>query len=146
MSNCPFQAFDDCQEYEEDEAMCRFGNNCPFLSRGNCKFGHTDEEIDEAYLRAQRAEDEARQPGKKASQPTGSARQSPMKTVCEFFLKGTCKFGDECKNEHPVICTYFLKGTCKFGHECKNEHPDICMYFLDGKCKFGKQCRNAHII
>ena len=21
--------------------------------------------------------------------------------VCQFFLRGTCKFGDQCRNEHP---------------------------------------------
>ena len=24
-----------------------------------------------------------------------------IQVVCQFFLRGTCKFGDQCRNEHP---------------------------------------------
>jgi hypothetical protein len=24
-----------------------------------------------------------------------------MQVVCQFFLRGTCKFGNQCRNEHP---------------------------------------------
>ena len=25
-----------------------------------------------------------------------------IQVVCQFFLRGACKFGDECRNEHPL--------------------------------------------
>ena len=48
--------------------------------------------------------------------------------ICEHFLRGACKFGVKCKNQHPhdtrPICVHFLRGACKFGDKCKNRHDD----------------------
>lgn len=49
--------------------------------------------------------------------------------VCQYFLKGDCRFGDKCRYEHPsakkktAVCPYFLNGSCRFGDKCRNEHP-----------------------
>jgi hypothetical protein len=150
---CPFAAYDACQDNQDDldEAeRCPFGDNCPnLLSNGHCDLFHEDYEIDNAF--SQRAENDARQ-AKVPSRPTGSARVSPP--VCQYFLAGNCKFGDDCRNLHPAmgsacvrpeVCQYFLKGTCKFGDACKNRHPKICMDFLNGECPFGDECSDAHI-
>jgi len=41
--------------------------------------------------------------------------------ICKFFLKGTCKYGSNCKNLHQnppqnnhqnIVCTYFLTNSC----------------------------------
>ena len=175
MSGCPFQAFDDCQEEyysEEDGGMCPNRDNCYDLKvRGNCIHGHTNEEIDEAFV-FQKAADEAREQGRKVtyqvsapralsvafpsrlpSQPTGSADLSLE--VCKYFLHGKCRYGDKCKKMHSVmgsadvpteVCQYYLRGTCEFGDKCWDRHPPICMDFLNGECPFGDECNDAHII
>lgn len=48
--------------------------------------------------------------------------------VCQYFLKGDCRFGDRCRYEHPsaekkTVCSFFLNGYCRFGDKCHNEHP-----------------------
>lgn len=48
--------------------------------------------------------------------------------VCQYFLKGECRFGDSCRNEHTAekrktVCQHFLNGYCRFGDKCRNEHP-----------------------
>lgn len=48
--------------------------------------------------------------------------------LCQYFLKGDCRFGDNCRFEHPsakkeTVCPYFLRGTCRYGDKCRNEHP-----------------------
>ena len=46
--------------------------------------------------------------------------------VCDFFLKGTCTFGNKCKNEHigdNVIC----KNNCWYVCTCSSDSDDICV-------------------
>ncbi|KAJ7378931.1 Nucleoporin-like protein 2 [Desmophyllum pertusum] len=48
--------------------------------------------------------------------------------VCQYFLKGDCRFGDKCRYEHPsakqkAVCPHFMNGNCRFGDKCWNEHP-----------------------
>ncbi|XP_078382304.1 uncharacterized protein LOC144664987 [Oculina patagonica] len=59
--------------------------------------------------------------------------------VCQYFLKGDCRFGDKCRYEHPsgkktTVCPHFLNGHCRFGDKCWNEHPRG-----GGKGSFGQQ-------
>ena len=45
-----------------------------------------------------------------------------MKKICPYFLKGNCRYGDNCKNLHQgnppqnnhqsKVCTFFLKDSC----------------------------------
>ena len=42
--------------------------------------------------------------------------------VCRFFLKGTCKNGDNCKYRHPPYCKFDAKGKCNKGNKCKFLH------------------------
>lgn len=64
--------------------------------------------------------------------------------VCQYFLKGCCRFGDRCRDEHPTakkktVCQHFLKGYCRFGDKCWNEHPRGG----GGSAGFGQQQRSA---
>lgn len=64
--------------------------------------------------------------------------------VCQYFLKGTCRYGDRCRDEHPAakkktVCQHFLKGYCRFGDKCWNEHPRGG----EGSGGFGQQQRSA---
>lgn len=42
---------------------------------------------------------------------SGASRKSAM-VVCQFFLKGQCRFGDACRNQHPAS---FGAGAATFG-------------------------------
>lgn len=77
------------------------------------------------------------------------------KTVpCDFFLKGNCHKGDDCKFRHDVeqkpldvICKFFLAGSC---------HKEGCLYLHDrtqypckylhiaGKCEKMSECSFSH--
>ena len=38
-------------------------------------------------------------------------------------MMGTCKYRDSvCDYYHPVVCPHFRKGTCKYGNACKDLH------------------------
>lgn len=48
--------------------------------------------------------------------------------VCQYFLRGDCRFGDKCRMKHPsdetaTVCPYFLRGNCRYGDRCHYEHP-----------------------
>ena len=86
--------------------------------------------------------------------------QNNNNSVCTHFLRGYCKFGNQCFKEHRVIhhghgnekqnvnksiCTHFLKGQCKFGDHCFKEHRlVICSHYSKGMCKFGDNCWKIH--
>lgn len=36
-----------------------------------------------------------------SNHPSASTSKAPAQNVCKFFAKGTCKYGDKCKNYHP---------------------------------------------
>ena len=59
--------------------------------------------------------------------------QRPVKTVqpCKFFLRGNCRFGNQCRFKHPYtndsekqteICVFFQRGYCRYGNSCHFRH------------------------
>jgi len=57
--------------------------------------------------------------------------QASSRTVCPFYMAGQCRYGNNCRDLHPLtiydpkdidICPYFLKGYCKFGDNCNFRH------------------------
>ena len=42
----------------------------------------------------------------KEDKPKEAAKDDPKskKTLCKFFRNGRCKFGSECKFDHPKMC------------------------------------------
>lgn len=49
------------------------------------------------------------------------------------------------------MCTHFLRGNCRYGNNCKFSHERtdrkktvLCRYFLAGNCRRGKSCKFAH--
>jgi hypothetical protein len=56
-----------------------------------------------------------------------------MSSICKFFLKGKCKYGDECRFIHnnPVeektssACKFFVRGNCKYGYGCRFIHNNL---------------------
>ncbi|KAJ3711049.1 hypothetical protein C8R42DRAFT_690226 [Lentinula raphanica] len=58
------------------------------------------------------------------------ARASNSNVICPYYLKGDCRYGNQCINKHskigqvmqPLVCKYFLKGECKNGPYCMYRH------------------------
>ncbi|KAK9765745.1 hypothetical protein K7432_005681 [Basidiobolus ranarum] len=65
---------------------------------------------------------------------------SSSPSVCRFFMKGYCRFGNSCRFTHQGLgqsqpelplnsynpmptCRYWLQGNCRFGNQCRYEHP-----------------------
>ena len=77
------------------------------------------------------------------------------KTVpCEFFLKGHCQKGDDCKFRHDVeqkqldlICKFFLAGSCT-NSKCLYLHDTSkypCKFlYVSGKCDKMTECKFSH--
>ena len=63
---------------------------------------------------------------------------------CQFWMTKKCKFGHQCKYEHPTRCKELMEnGTCNDRH-CKLVHPKICRNMLnDGYCS-RKNCWFNH--
>ena len=64
--------------------------------------------------------------------------------VCHFFESNKCKFGKECRKEHPKMCVKFKKfGLQKFNKnkngcsdDCEHYHPRACFESMKTKtCK-----------
>jgi len=59
-------------------------------------------------------------------------RQIPANQMCKFYEKGKCRYGKECRNEHPKFCKKSIKhGSLKFSPQgcdgkCEKPHPDAC--------------------
>ena len=67
------------------------------------------------------------------------------KEICWFWKNKKCRFGENCKNEHPEQCKDMLEtGLCKESR-CKKLHPKICRnLFYRGICPRGNSCWFTH--
>lgn len=73
----------------------------------------------------------------------GNRNMAPM---CGFFIKGYCKFGDSCRNQHnsaalqtalharQPVC---IQGSCK--------SMSVCIVYAYGTCKYGDKCNFRHV-
>lgn len=83
-----------------------------------------------------------------------------MDNLCPFFQKGSCKFGDNCRNKHQIangasftrnnnnINKTFQNNnntnTMNIGGNSEkiiNKNKGICTYFLQNKCNSGVNCK-----
>lgn len=81
----------------------------------------------------------------------GEEYQYPLRPYaedCSYYLRtGTCKFGLNCKFNHPVgRSSHVAKEREKEGYEFSDKTAQItCKYYLSaGGCKFGEACRYNH--
>jgi len=78
-------------------------------------------------------------------------RQTTANQMCKFYKKGKCRYGKECRNEHPKFCKKFIKhGSLKFSPQgcdgkCEKPHPDACRDSLRTKECNREKCRFYHI-
>ena len=67
-----------------------------------------------------------------AQQLTGDELLHKFQNVCYFYKIGKCRFGKECKKEHPKFCQKFLNfgpiksNTRGCDSKCNNLHPIAC--------------------
>ena len=63
--------------------------------------------------------------------------------VCQFFLKGNCKFGEKCHFYHPtdVPMSSSSAQTQKTQHP---QHDNTCKYFLTNSCTKNNKCEYFH--
>lgn len=67
----------------------------------------------------------ARYSGRKTKEERKAEKR---KLPCQHYIKGTCRYGDECKYAHVdaqpkrQLCRNYEKGSCKFGQSCKFVH------------------------
>ncbi|KAG5049950.1 hypothetical protein GLYMA_04G192100v4 [Glycine max] len=89
--------------------------------------------------------------GVKGERSSGRAQQYPLRPEaedCAFYLKtGTCKFGFNCKFNHPLRRKNQAKKENAGEREEQAERSGQmeCKYYLrSGGCKFGKACKFNH--
>ncbi|KAL3015615.1 hypothetical protein AAZX31_06G165800 [Glycine max] len=87
----------------------------------------------------------------KDERSSGKAQQYPLRPEaedCAFYLKtGTCKFGFNCKFNHPLRRKNLAKNENAGEREEQEERSGQteCKYYLrSGGCKFGKACKFNH--
>eukprot|EP00736_Rhodelphis_marinus_P011162 Rmarinus@m.19448 len=61
-------------------------------------------------------------------------REKDPNSICAYWKKGICRFGDRCSQRHgeraptpeksDTVCEFWLRGTCKFEDRCLNRHGE----------------------
>ena len=79
-----------------------------------------------------------------------SGKVDPEK-ICHFYTANKCKFGKDCRKQHPKICLKFKKsGLKKFNKngcemECTNFHPKACFESMKTKTCQRMDCKFYHL-
>ena len=74
-----------------------------------------------------------------------------VKNICHFYTINKCKFGKDCRKEHPKMCPKFKKhGLKKFNklgceESCQNYHPKACFEAMKTKTCKRSGCKFYHI-
>lgn len=104
---------------------------------------------EELYIQREQEKKLNRETPSKSTRPKlGEFRRVPSykrgTADCKFYLKGTCKYGNDCsfkhpyldKNYQPIVCKYFAAGYCQYRDSCPYSHPiDVLETdLLCGKC------------
>ena len=65
-----------------------------------------------------------------------------MDGKCFYNDFGFCKFGDQCRLDHPIqVCR---ETSCR-KRDCPKRHPKACRnFFLKNHCRFGNICKYDH--
>jgi len=70
---------------------------------------------------------------------SAQANWAPQKKVCTFYLEGHCRYGNNCRDLHPLSI---------YNPQIPFYQPpqQVCQYFLQGNCRFGNSCNFGHIV
>jgi hypothetical protein len=122
-----------------------------------------DEDEDESMSQIlKKAKQRADMSGKKIPQKTGkqdkrkeeqadSKKKGRDVPICRFYANGKCRFGPDCRSQHPKICQkYRLNGELKTDPKgcdgrCGSYHPNGCRNSLRNKTCTYKECKFFHL-
>ena len=81
--------------------------------------------------------------------------------VCQFWIRNACRYGNQCRFEHPVLCKF--QENCKFLTNCNFFHAEVkqnteqiqcwyadrcsrsdCKYSHQQSCKFQERCNRMN--
>ena len=74
-----------------------------------------------------------------------------FENVCQFYKNGHCRFGKDCRKDHPKFCQKFIhNGHQKFGNKgcdgkCEKLHPNACRDSLKKRECSRDKCKFFHI-
>ena len=117
-----------CHNWEQTGA-CEYGDRCRFLHGAD-----DDGSRFEKKPKAPRAPREAGEDKPKKSRVRKSRPPKKIDEVCNNYLEGRCRNGDECRRTHEPegiaqniekldeVCNNFLEGRCRFGELCRRKH------------------------
>ncbi|XP_046381184.2 protein mono-ADP-ribosyltransferase PARP12-like isoform X1 [Haliotis rufescens] len=129
-----------CEEdYCEKLHICKFFllSSCHFSQNGiPCQFGHDlDSEHNKTILQQNLLDELTDTEIQQLFQSRNSRGATTIPLICRFYnhLKG-CTKNNTCPHLH--ICEYYIKGACKFGASCRRNH-DIDTQIKRVLIKFG---------
>jgi len=134
------------KEDEEDDPDAIFQDSQEVISQ--------DEDIQISQSQNSQSQNSQSQNSKASGRqraPSCENKQIPANQMCKFYKKGKCRYGKECRNEHPKFCKKFIKhGSMKFSPQgcdgkCEKPHPDACRDSLRTKECNREKCRFYHI-
>eukprot|EP00929_Paragymnodinium_shiwhaense_P047338 TRINITY_DN2400_c0_g1_i1.p1 TRINITY_DN2400_c0_g1~~TRINITY_DN2400_c0_g1_i1.p1 ORF type:complete len:842 (+),score=148.31 TRINITY_DN2400_c0_g1_i1:61-2526(+) len=120
------------------QGICRDGNNCGFA--------HGEHDLGQPVGHAAPA-------ARTSYQPPAHAAQEPAlgperkRTICRFFLEGTCQRGNQCgfaHGEHELGQPASDPAAFPPPAQEQSEKRTICKFWLEGTCGRGDQCGFAH--
>jgi hypothetical protein len=71
---------------------------------------------------------------KRTRKPRDNGEREKLDEVCNNYLAGRCRYGDNCRRQHP--------GDVQ--QEAVEKIDEICNNFQEGRCRFGDMCRRIH--
>lgn len=87
----------------------------------------------------------------KSAEKDHSKYKTEVQKLCHFYTKGVCKFGKECRFEHPKYCQKFkTHGLKKFNDKgceesCNKFHPRACFESMKSKTCNRNDCKYYHL-
>ena len=115
-----------------------------------------DEEEKKVVDKAKELDDEVSKKQKKNNKkPLKRTTLGNKKQICQFYINGACKKGDQCPYSHDVeqikkneLCKFFLTGHCAKGDKCLYSHnlkEFPCKFFhARGFCENLDNCKFSH--
>ena len=115
------------------EGQCPFGNKCKFSHRAGQQASRSATLPATAFSSGSmgRSGGEHAAHWRAGKQAIFDSHNNPT-TICKYFARGECMYGDKCRNRHDVAAV------------AKSPEPEACHFVLAGFCRFGDQCNNVH--